>query len=81
MSEILLIGFSIKWILTSLRRSGIGILSTSSGFDIKSIFYYGDTCKIVYVFEADGVDISFEGELRKKGDFKGIKYGKKLESF
>ncbi|MGY2041314.1 hypothetical protein [Pseudomonas pergaminensis] len=57
------------------------ILSTSSSLDVKSIFYCGDTCEIVYVFEVDGVDISFEGKLRKNGDIKGIEYGDKLESF
>ena len=59
----------------------MGILSASSSLDVKSIFYCGNTCKIVYVFEVDGVDLNFEGKLRKDGDIKGIEYGDKLESF
>jgi hypothetical protein len=49
-------GFSIKWMLTRSIKSGAGVLSVSSGLDVKSIFYWGDTCEIVYAFEVDGVD-------------------------
>lgn len=59
----------------------VDALFVKKNLDVKSIIFFRKTREVIYVFEVDGVDISFEGKLRKNGDIKGIEYGDKLESF
>ncbi|NWE20412.1 hypothetical protein [Pseudomonas sp. P7548] len=59
----------------------VDTLFIKKNLDVKSTVFFRKTREIVYVFEVDGVDVSFEGKLRKNGDIKGIEYGDKLERF
>lgn len=59
----------------------VDTLFIKKNLDVKSIVFFRKMREIIYAFEVDGVDISFEGKLRKNGDIKGIEYGDKLKSF
>jgi len=59
----------------------VDTLFIKKNLDVKSIVFLRRMREIIYTFEVDGVNISFEGKLRKNGDIKGIEYGDKLESF